>query len=80
MLASQKRKNFYKVMIFFIIKLLNQLIISGSKVNEEREIQINNQLKSDNSLWQELKDAIRGSEADYTEIKIGKAIFFLQSR
>ncbi len=32
--------------------------------------------KSD-SLWQELKEAIRGSEADYTEIKIGKAIFLL---
>jgi putative MATE family efflux protein len=31
----------------------------------------------ENSLWQELKDAIRGSEADYTEIKIGKAIFLL---
>ncbi len=30
-----------------------------------------------NSLWQELKDAIRGSEADYTQIKIGKAIFLL---
>lgn len=30
-----------------------------------------------NSFWQELKDAIRGSEADYTEIKIGKAIFLL---
>jgi putative MATE family efflux protein len=30
-----------------------------------------------NFLWQELKDAIRGSEADYTEIKIGKAIFLL---
>ncbi|HEY6626437.1 MAG TPA: MATE family efflux transporter [Ignavibacteriaceae bacterium] len=30
-----------------------------------------------NSIWQELKDAIRGSEADYTEIKIGKAIFLL---
>jgi len=30
-----------------------------------------------NALWQELKDAIRGSEADYTEIKIGKAIFLL---
>ncbi len=29
------------------------------------------------SLWQELKDAIRGSEADFTEIKIGKAIFLL---
>lgn len=33
--------------------------------------------KKDNSLWQELKDAIRGSEADYTEIKIGKAVFLL---
>lgn len=30
-----------------------------------------------NSFWHELKDAIRGSEADYTEIKIGKAIFLL---
>lgn len=29
------------------------------------------------SFWYELKDAIRGSEADYTEIKIGKAIFLL---
>jgi putative MATE family efflux protein len=33
--------------------------------------------QKDNSLWRELKDAIRGSEADYTEIKIGKAIFLL---
>ena len=32
---------------------------------------------SSNSIWQEIKDAIRGSEADYTEIKIGKAIFLL---
>jgi putative MATE family efflux protein len=30
-----------------------------------------------NSLWQELKDAVRGSEADYTQIKIGRAIFLL---
>ncbi|MBE0539056.1 MAG: MATE family efflux transporter [Ignavibacterium sp.] len=30
-----------------------------------------------NSLWIELKDAVSGSEADYTEIKIGKAIFLL---
>ena len=30
-----------------------------------------------NSLWLELKDAVRGSEADYTQIKIGKAIFLL---
>lgn len=33
--------------------------------------------KKVNSHWQELKNAIRGSEADYTEIKIGKAIFLL---
>ena len=35
-----------------------------------------NMLKA-NSIWLELKDAVRGSEADYTEIKIGKAIFLL---
>ncbi len=29
------------------------------------------------SIWQQLKDAIRGSEADYTKIGIGKAIFLL---
>lgn len=29
------------------------------------------------SVWQQLKDAIRGSEADYTQIPIGKAIFLL---
>lgn len=29
------------------------------------------------SLWQELKNAIRGSEADYTQIGIGKAVFLL---
>lgn len=29
------------------------------------------------SLWQELKDAIRGTEADYTQIGLGKAIFLL---
>jgi len=30
-----------------------------------------------NSVWQQLKEAIRGSEADYTEIKLGRAIFLL---
>jgi len=30
-----------------------------------------------NSIWQQLKDAIQGSEADYTQIGIGKAIFLL---
>lgn len=29
------------------------------------------------SIWQELKDAIRGSEADYTQIGIKRAIFLL---
>ncbi|MGH7491673.1 MAG: MATE family efflux transporter [bacterium] len=29
------------------------------------------------SLWQELKNAIRGTEADYTQIRIGKAVFLL---
>lgn len=29
------------------------------------------------SLWQELKNAIRGSEADYTKISIKKAVFLL---
>jgi putative MATE family efflux protein len=48
-------------------------------VNEERELAIDNgeTPSSKNSIWQELKDAIRGSEADYTEIPIGKAIFLL---
>ena len=48
-------------------------------VNEERELAINNreQPLTRNNIWRELKNAIRGSEADYTEIKIGKAIFLL---
>ncbi len=29
------------------------------------------------SLWQELKKAIQGTEADYTQINIGKAVFLL---
>ncbi|MBI4418619.1 MAG: MATE family efflux transporter [Ignavibacteriales bacterium] len=33
--------------------------------------------RSSSSLWSELKDAIRGSEADYTQIAIGKAVFLL---
>jgi len=43
------------------------------------EIPIDNQIteSSQNSVWQELKNAIRGSEADYTQIGIGKAIFLL---
>jgi putative MATE family efflux protein len=31
----------------------------------------------ENSVWQEIKNAIGGSEADYTEIRMGKAIFLL---
>src|SRR5690606_7988318 len=29
------------------------------------------------SIWEGLKDAIRGSEADYTQIGLGRAIFLL---
>ncbi|MBE0572106.1 MAG: MATE family efflux transporter [Ignavibacteriaceae bacterium] len=45
----------------------------------EYEIDVKNKSSKQkiNSIWQELKDAVRGSEADYTEIKIGKAIFLL---
>jgi len=45
----------------------------------EFDIQENNRTTRSkiNSLWQELKDAIRGSEADYTQINIGKAVFLL---
>jgi len=32
---------------------------------------------SGRSLWRELKSAIRGTEADYTQISIGKAVFLL---
>src|SRR5829696_4667401 len=30
-----------------------------------------------NSIWQSLKDALRGTEADYTQISLKKAIFLL---
>jgi putative MATE family efflux protein len=46
-------------------------------MNSEQTLDNKQPRKKVNSLWQELKDAIRGSEADYTEIKIGKAIFLL---
>ena len=50
-------------------------------MNEERELEINvnNNLSEpkQNSIWQELKNAIRGSEADYTKIGMGKAVFLL---
>jgi putative MATE family efflux protein len=48
-------------------------------VIEENELAIDNQVtkSSKNSIWQELKNAIRGSDADYTQIKLGKAVFLL---
>jgi putative MATE family efflux protein len=50
-------------------------------VKEDREFKIpldNHVTQSTaHSIWQELKSAIRGSEADYTQIGIGKAIFLL---
>ncbi|HEY6625383.1 MAG TPA: MATE family efflux transporter [Ignavibacteriaceae bacterium] len=50
-------------------------------MNEETEVEIQDRTNKEQSklksLWTELKDAIRGSEADYTEIKIGKAVFLL---
>ena len=46
-------------------------------MNSEQTLDNKQPRKKVNSLWHELKDAIRGSEADYTEIKIGKAIFLL---
>lgn len=50
-------------------------------MNEELEYEMSLGNNPDNrnikSLWQELKNAIGGSDADYTEIKIGKAIFLL---
>lgn len=50
-------------------------------MNGESQIELQNNKTSGQSklgtLSKELKDAIRGSEADYTEIKIGKAIFLL---
>src|SRR5690606_16062095 len=48
-------------------------------MKEETELVVNNQITPPvkNSIWQELKDAIRGSDADYTQISIGKAVFLL---
>jgi len=43
------------------------------------ELTVQNQptQESGNSIWQELKNAIQGSDADYTQIKLGKAVFLL---
>ena len=45
-------------------------------MNEEFPVS-NTQENTSYYLWKELKDAIRGSEADYTQIGIGKAVFLL---
>ena len=45
-------------------------------MNEEISVS-NKQEETSNGIWRELKDAIRGSEADYTQIGIGKAVFLL---
>ncbi len=44
---------------------------------EDSNSEIKAETQTASSIWQELKDAIRGSEADYTQITIGKAIFLL---
>lgn len=48
-------------------------------MKEETEPVVNNQITPpvQNSIWQELKNAIRGSDADYTQIGLGKAVFLL---
>jgi putative MATE family efflux protein len=48
-------------------------------MNHETALAVPNQTprSSASSLWQELKNAIRGTEADYTQINIGKAVFLL---
>jgi len=50
-------------------------------VTEEREVEVDltGQVPQPTrqSLWQQLVSAIRGTEADYTQIPIGKAVFLL---
>jgi len=48
-----------------------------SEDNLEIMVDKNMKQSSRNSLWQELKNAIRGSDADYTQINLGKAVFLL---
>ncbi len=45
------------------------------QVTEQEPVKINSLSRA--SLWKELKNAIRGSEADYTKISIRKAVFLL---
>lgn len=47
-------------------------------IEETKDVRkIDNPSEDNHSAWQQFKDAIRGSEADYTNISIGKAIFLL---
>jgi putative MATE family efflux protein len=58
-----------------------QQILNGETVNEATQIEIpmDRQVSpsSARSIWEELKNAIRGTEADYTQIRLGKAVFLL---
>lgn len=45
-------------------------------MNHEATLALPNQAQT-SSLWQDLKNAIRGTEADYTQINLGKAILLL---
>ena len=47
------------------------------KRETEATLTVQSPRSSPSSLWQELRDAIRGTEADYTQIGIGKAVFLL---
>ncbi|MBE2189281.1 MAG: MATE family efflux transporter [Candidatus Kapabacteria bacterium] len=48
------------------------------KENNTEHLNIDEKMsKPNDSIWQQLKDAIRGTEADYTQITIKKAIFLL---
>ncbi len=68
--------------IIFLKKNLNQYQSERTVCMKEEtkfDIPLKNpeSSKSAKSIFLELMDAIRGSEADYTQIKIGKAIFLL---
>lgn len=46
-------------------------------MNHEATLALPHQAQPASSLWQDLKNAIRGTEADYTQINLGKAILLL---